>query len=444
MGTSFVYGLHWVFVVGALMFSWRRSRHFLHPHFLFTGMLVFFLLDFLMRGYDDPNIEYIPESDLLIYQLMILSILTIIVFATSFVKYPLIESYLHFASNFSNLKLKSNARRPIFLVSFVILGAELYKRLYIVDWSLDEVIRQSLGPRGDRDWTLEIFAGNYLFAIITILLPIAAVAAAYLFATGQRAGRVVALALFVLVVAILVTDGSRTPVAISFFSLGLLWMLRYRSLVRRAGIMGLAMGVMIGAFAIMYTYRSSGYIDQNNVWMENELVGSTHQDDNYYRAIYAYDYADRTGKRWDPLFFFLAIASNPIPRAIWPGKPLMDEKFYNGFKLDYVTNSFLGETVAMTGASLSVVFAPLLGFLGYLILFNSLRILRMPLGLAVYLIVALYVYMVIRSMPNAVAFAYLPAAAVAITLALDRRQKSLMRDQSTVGFRSTNKPGLTR
>ena len=49
-GASFYYALHCVFVVGALTFSWRRSRHILHPHFMFTAILCVMVSDFLVRG----------------------------------------------------------------------------------------------------------------------------------------------------------------------------------------------------------------------------------------------------------------------------------------------------------------------------------------------------------------------------------------------------------
>jgi hypothetical protein len=386
-------------------------------------MLVFFLSDYLVRGYDDQNLLYIRLDDVLFYQLIMLTILSIIVVTTMFVRSPRIESNVFRGVSRTPLDLGPTIRRTVFVLALAVLGAELYKRFSTVGWSLDQVMQQSLSPRGERDWDREIFAGNFLFAIASILLPFGAVASAFLFATGRGYVRYLSLSIFALLIVILVTDGSRTPVAIAFASLGVMWALKYKKLAMRAGALAIVMTILVLLFSLMDIYRSIGYIDTTGTSADREYRLVYQQDDNYYRAIVAYDYSDRTGKNWDPWFFFTTILVNPIPRAFWPEKPLFDETYYDGFKLSYVTNSFLGETVAMTGVTYSVIAAPVIGFLLYLILFNATRLLPMPMGTTVYMVFALYVYMCIRSLPNLTNFVYLPAFAGLTTVVLNQIYK---------------------
>jgi oligosaccharide repeat unit polymerase len=423
-----VYLLHWMYVIGALSLSWRRSGHYLHPHFLMTGMFVFYLSDFLVRGNDDNNLRFIREEDYLTYQLICLTILTIITISTLFVRSPRLEANVAQATGSSLMEAAPNIRTAIFTLAVVVISAILYQRLSVVGWSIDEVMRQSLNPRGEKAWDIESMSGNFIFAIASILTPFAAIAGAYLFGTGKGAWRMVSLALFAIVILILVTDGSRTPVAIAFATLGLFWSLRYKNLAARAMIFGFVLSIMVGLFSLMYLFRSTGYNDARYEVSQGYAV-TYHQDDNYHRALFAYAHSEQTGKQWSAWFFFTTIAVNPIPRAFWPEKPLIDATFYDGFKLDYVTNSFLGETVALTGIGYSVVFAPLFGFCFYLILFNGMRLLPMPMGIATYLMVTLYVYQCIRSMQNLTLFLYLPAFAVVATIVLDKMQQRSRRAQ---------------
>jgi hypothetical protein len=193
------------------------------------------------------------------------------------------------------------------------------------------------------------------------------------------------------------------------------------------GIVGALAAITTSA---MYLYRSQGYLT-NSSGEQREMELTYHQDDSYYRALFAYEHADRNIEYWDPIFFITTILVNPIPRAIWPDKPIFDEQFYGRYKLYYVTNSFLGEVVAMTGVELSLFVSPLVGFLLYSILFNAQRLLKYPVGLAAYLIVALYTYMCIRSLPNLTHFMYLPIFSMIMVLLLGRMESRRRTREST-------------
>lgn len=414
----FFYLLHWIFVICAIVFSWVRSRHYLHPHFMFTLMLVVLLSDFLVRGYNDKNLISILRSDVYLYQIIILTILSAIVFTTSFVRSPRIENRL--LQFHMRLYIEPKIRRLLYIIVLVLLAADILKRFSMANWSINEVVRQSLSVRGQRDWDQAAYSGNFVFSLTTILLPLGAVALAYLIVVSRGINRIVALTLFTLTIAVLVTNGSRTPVTISFASLAIFAMIKQRNLSIRIVTLSMIISIWITLISAMALYRATGYQYANKPDFEINY----HQDDSYYRAIFAYAYADRTGESWDPIFFTTAIIVNPIPRVIWPNKPLLTAEFFGGFKLDYVTNSFLGEIVAMTGVSFSILVAPLIGHLLYLIFFNAQRLFRYSVGLVAYLLVALYIYMCIRSLMGLVHYVYLPLFSVIIVIALNKMKKN--------------------
>lgn len=379
---------------------------------MFTIMLVIFLSDFLVRGYADDNISHIPKSEAYQYQLIVLLILTMVVFSTALVNSPRLEGNFRHAKITINLSQKS--RRILYIAAFSLLMFDVTKRLSAVEWSLNEVIRQSLLPRGTSDWALAANSGNFLFSITTILLPLAAVVFAYLITSTHGLQKFILFLLFGFTLILLITNGSRTPVAVSLGALALFAVRQQRSLGIRIVTLVVMVGMLAMTLSAMYLNRASGYLSGG----DNNLSLTYHQDDSYYRALYAYAHADRSAESWDPVVFFTTIAVNPVPRALWPNKPVLSSEFYGGFKLDYVTNLFLGEMVAMTGVNLSILVSPAVGFTLYLIMFNAQRLLILPMGIVAYLILGLYTYMSMRSLQNIMQFIYLPFFSVALALTL--------------------------
>jgi hypothetical protein len=62
--------------------------------------------------------------------------------------------------------------------------------------------------------------------------------------------------------------------------------------------------------------------------------------------------------------------------------------------------------------------------------YRSAALLQYPLGVVAYLLVALYVYMILRSTENLIHFIYLPAFGVLMVQALRRRQEAVARRQA--------------
>lgn len=422
--TTIIYALHWVFILLVLAFSWRRSQAVLHPHFIFTTIICVHLVDFLVRGYDDKNWKFIPEGKIYDFQLIILTIFSITVFLTSMVRSRKIEMWSRNAA--SHIAVGSKVRIIIMLLILALVLAEAIKRFSTVDWSLSEVIHQSLMPRGQRDWDQLQYSGNFLFAIITILLPLAGIAAGYLTVVGGVLLRLIAFSSMMIILLVLITNGSRTPVVALLAFTSFFWYLQQRTTFMRLIAMAVASTAIVISTSIMYIYRSYGFVSER-VHVSQDFNLIYHIDDSYYRAVFAYHHADKGVEHWDPLLFFYTIIVNPIPRVIWPNKPLLTSDFYGGYKLDYVTNLFLGEIVAMTGVYGTIIFTPIVGLLLYLILFNAQKLIKMPMGLVVYLLFALYIYMCTRSLLNLTHFFYLPAFAMIIVALLNQLQRKAAR-----------------
>lgn len=411
-----------------MLFSWRRAGNMLHPHFMFTTMLVVFMSDFLIRGYDDPNIDLIRYEDLIWYQLATLSSFLTIVWVTSTIYDD--QEIVLFKKNLSIDDIPAPAKQLVFWLATFVLAMELFKRLSSTDWDAVEVYKQMLGPRGQRDWDVlgEEGRGNALFQLLGMLGPISATIYAYLLIVGKGPQRFFSLVLFATLIFILVTDGSRTAVVLPVAALGMFQLIYGRTLLGKAGMIAFSVALLAYLTSLMYNFRSSGFAA--NTATDQTLV--YHQDDSLYRAWAAYDYAEMSTYRWDAIQWYTTILANPIPRSIWPGKPLVTAEFYGGFKLDYVTNLFYGEHAAMFGALGGTIFSTAFAILLYRAFYASKRLLLLPMGLSTYVLIALYMYMVMRSTFNLVGFIYSPLIALLLTLFAYRFGLFLQNRQSRV------------
>ena len=380
-------------------------------------MFVVFLSDFLVRGYDDKNIAYVAQGKIVEYQFTILTIFAVTLLAAGFVRNKNLEKHLPDVRQ--TLQVTPRARQLLFLLAVALLGLELHKRLSSVGWSFSEAVHQSLMPRGQREWDLASYSGNFYYAILTIVMPMAGFAFGYLVIFNKGLNRLVPAIGLLVIFGILFTNGSRTPVVVMLAVMTLFILLQQKYLITKAITVIAMVGALAASTSAMYNFRSYGYLEEtHNDRTSFELT--YHQDDSYYRALFAMDRADQTDQRWDALEFFGSIAVNPVPRALWPGKPVLDEKFFGDFKLSYVTNLYIGEAAAMFGPFWTILVCPAIGLCFYLVLYNSMKLLKMPAGLSAYLIVALYVYMCMRSMQNITFFIYLPVFFIVSLYFVDR------------------------
>lgn len=417
---------HFVLAVSLVIYSWYISKNFLSPHFILTSIYVTFLSDFLIRGYkvEDPfgwemqTLDHIPEPDVYIYQLLILLSISIIVFVTG--QLELIRNHAK-APPFSKLMLlEYTAFWKIFIIMSLIIVAEIIKRLYSVGWSLNAVILETLTmPRGLKVWEVNQYEGNFFFAIISIVLPLAGILCVMLLFTSKGSFKfILSILLLLLVILILITDGSRTPVVLVLVMLVSIIIAKSNSTYLKI------LYLLIGSFSIFYT--ASVIVQNRGDGFDQQPTGKTiiyHQDDNYYRALNAMHVANYSEERWSALQYFTTILVNPVPRIIWPNKPLLDEKFYSKYKLYWVTISCFGESAALFGPIGGTIFSIFIGLILYLLLRFSSILLDKPFGIVAYFLIAIYCYQVVRSLQNITNFVYIVMAALIFVYLISVFQK---------------------
>lgn len=378
-------------------------------------MLFVFASDFMIRGMDDPNLQGILGADLTRYQLVTLVTLIGIGLTTAIVRKP-----YEVETRISQPEMRVSAATTWWLLigAAVVFLVHSTLRMNAVEWSFQTLIDQMLGPRDMRIWDQPGADGarSAVYQLLNGMVPLVAIIFAFVIFSRHTGPALIAAVFLLLAMAVLITDGSRTQAIIPLASLAIFGLIALRSFVAKASLVLVVVLLIAFATSAMILFRSDGLEGSSS-----SFALTYHQDDNIYRTWAACAYADFSNYRWDPVQFFYYMISNPVPRSVWPGKPLLDENFYGGFKIYWVTISFIGEWVAMFGTWGGFIASFLFGNLLYRCFYFSQRLLTMPLGLTAYLMVALYVYMIIRGMPNLTLFSYAPAAALLLVYIARRR-----------------------
>lgn len=422
-----IQALYWITFIALLLFSWSRSRGILHPHFMFCTMLFILASDFMIRGQENENLQGIMEGNLIRYQLVTLATIVAIVVSTAIVRRPY-EVGTSIAQ--PEMNVSANTARLIVLIAVMVLLIHTTYRLNAVEWSLQELLGQMLGPRDNRVWDLANAGGTRdpIYQLLNGVLPLIAVAFAFVLFSRHVLLALVAGIFFLLSLIVLITDGSRTQAIIPMASLAIFGLMGLRSFVAKAVLVSAVAVLVIVTTSAIILFRAAGLEGSSS-----SFAVTYHQDDSIYRVWSAAAYADFSSYRWDPLYFFYYIASIPVPRALWAGKPLMTENFYGGFKLWWTTTTFMGEWVSMLGVWLGFAASFVFGNLLYRVFYFSQKLLTSPFGLPAYLLVALYTYMVIRSMPNITIFMFAPGAALLLVwYARSRGRPAAVREQATI------------
>jgi oligosaccharide repeat unit polymerase len=405
-----------VFIGFALLaWSWFTFRDELHPQFLTTvALFVMFFLNFITTGYEDVAIVGVPGGEMPGYQATIMFVCVAIVALSMLISrlFPLPADRSRAAVI---ARSTSHSERAFLLyasIAWAIVLVEILKRLYLSGWSVPSAVIYSLAPRGMTPWGGQgsnLGNENFFYNIVKIVLPFAGLLLAYLIAHQKGMKRTISSVGFGVVMLLMITYGSRTPVVASLVGLALFLLYRpvsrIRKIVTTTGIFALTAVIV----TTMFLFRSYGFLGAYEAGLEYEA--KYHQDNNYYSTLRALHIASSTSERLEPVKFAVTTAVNPIPRAFWPGKPALQADYFGNYKQEWETISFLGEWTAMFGPGAGPLLAVLCGVLIFLFMRESTRTLRWPGGLIVYMILILYSYMVMRSMQNAVNNAYLPAFA---------------------------------
>jgi oligosaccharide repeat unit polymerase len=416
--------MYWAFMVVFLVLAASRSSSIFHPYVAFVAMMCYYFSDFLVRGYDDQNLEGIPDRLVATYALLVLLILTVSGILAYFVKDPITERAIR--NPVVGLRIDARLRSLVFFFGFGILFLELYKRGSTVNWDMSQVWLQSLAARGLRDWDVLAYTGNFIFALISMMLPLGATAMAYFVVSGTAFSRTVALPLYAIYIFVLLTDGSRTPLVISLVTLWVFWVVMRTSFTSRLIATVVAVALIAVSTSLAIQFRANGFIGVGIESGNVELI--YHQDDNFYRTIGTMYYAENaTEESWDPVEFYYTILVNPIPRAFWPGKPALGEDFFGDFKLWWTTIFYIGEFAAMFGPTGALLVSPVFSLFLYFILYRSARLLSKPFGIGAYALMCFYIYMCMRSMMSLTSFMYMPAFAVLLVLFMSRLRDQKLR-----------------
>ncbi|MBI2685993.1 MAG: hypothetical protein HYX27_06735 [Acidobacteria bacterium] len=415
-----LYWLHVIVIGSALAVTvYRHLYNLLAPAPAFCIALTYsFFSDFLVRGYEDSVVAVIPPAQLLAYQLIVLAVYVLTV-ATALSLRP--SPGANISPRYWN---NGVAEIRCELVGWGGAILDIVKRLVMTEWDVAEAISQSLGPRGGNSWSsgASLGDGTFILAATLILLPASGVCFGTLLtspaATFTR--RIRAAAGLLLILALLYSYGSRTYFAVPLIYACARYSYASVSLLRRCAVWVALAALIAVVFSMMYQYRSGGI----NALLERGQpveVGNIqyHQDDSYYRILYAAYIAETTNESLDASHFFYTIAVNPIPRYFWNDKPALLDDFWLDYKPYYVTMTFLGESIALFGlwagpiASLFFLFA-----LYRLLTVCYSTVMRRPLGLGVYFIVLFYVSQCLRSMMSLTMSLYFPFAILALSLIL--------------------------
>jgi len=186
--------------------------------------------------------------------------------------------------------------------------------------------------------------------------------------------------------------------------------------------------VIVLSFSFLFLYRAEG-LSKGLSQDEDKPAVAYHQDDTYYRTLNAEFLSEHGSRHLNPGLFFYVIAVNPIPRFFWGNKPALLDDYFGEYKRYYFMISFLGELVALFGIAGGTVIAIAFSVFFYHIIEWSARqkFITWPLGIGVYMMLALYAYRCMRSLLNLTVSIYLVIGIIAFSYAMHRLNVSVSR-----------------
>jgi hypothetical protein len=394
-----------------IILSLYKFRDIMHPHFVLTmSMFYMFYSDFILRGYDDPNIVNIAIEDVFLYQSMILALTAAIYIASYFLA---MGRRRNITKNILNIIFgsKKDSGWVIPLFAILILALEIFKRLYSCDWSIERTFLLSFGPRFHRPWDSsqeDIGDGKFLFTLVGILLPLSGLIFSSDVFKSLGFKRLISIIGYILVLILVIGAGSRTPVVVLLVFPLVFYLRNSKSLFKKLIAILLAICLLGGSTSLLYNYRNGGVLQVADTYgkqKKSELV--YHQDDTYYRLIHVLNVSSKTYERLDELTLIGASFLNFVPRAVWPEKPTVTRTYWGSYKPYYMTISFFGELTAVYGIPIASFISIVLGILSYLFLDRLYQYISDPYRLLLYILGCVYVYMVIRSMLNITQYMYM-------------------------------------
>jgi hypothetical protein len=384
-------------------------------------MIVYmWMSDFIMRGSDVPELFRYQGTQLVAPMQILILLFVIVLYALTF----LIATQFEVKQAIASVKNERIDQR-LALLPVAVLIVDLIIRFHTSHYDISTVIEYSFGKRYSSPWQAEMDNATTIgtiYRFISELSKLSGLAFAYFLFRSHGPWRVLVVIGFLVSFSLLVGLGSRTPVALSLGAVVVMALLNLRSVVAKGLIVAGVSALAVLTFSAQYLTRSAGGIasifDRSSGAQYSVVY---HQDNNFYLSIRSLIIATYEDYRWDWIQYFKLILSQPIPRAIYTGKPLMTDNFVGPFGKTYLTFSIVGDGVALFGVVGGIVYALILGVALFILMLNATRALKYQLGIMLYLSVALYVYMVLRSSMNLTFFMYLPLAMAGFFWAANRR-----------------------
>ncbi|WP_414676043.1 O-antigen polymerase [Limnobacter sp.] len=291
--------------------------------------------------------------------------------------------------------------------SLVVIVSAVLVRLWYVNFAVDIFVEQTLGPRFGRSWmnTGAVGGSKEIASLLTLLLPVS-VSCLGVLLVFSRFALLSSLCIYFVFISgcvLLFFEGSRIFFVVGTLPYLYLKFIRFASVFQKSLFIPVLLILYYSIFSVIYNQRDSGFLD-TVIFSTSDY---TQDDSGFWVVNIVYMLLQ---ERNMPSFvdFILASLFNFVPRSLWESKPLLDDVFYSGFKISWVTVSRLGEFLMVFGFYFGVFVYWCVTFFVYrtLIYFYAFR--KRFDGLILYMVLIVYVFMVERSFLNFSQFIYAP------------------------------------
>jgi hypothetical protein len=387
----------------------------LSPAKIVTMMLAYlYCTDFALRGMNDATLFYMSELESGFWSMFLLIYVTVawlLILFLAKLNFNAIRNVTFIADLSVRSKLVLSA-----LSSAVVLG-NLYNRISL-SGSLSEFWLNMLAPRGSAVWLVmqsEWMPGYATSTLLDIATPIATGILLHVTLRARPWDVPIPLLITLIGFILIIANGSRTELVEAYFIGSVYSLFQPRRTTPKLVISGAAVILLI---LFVTAYRAEGI---GRVFLSSGIELQYNQDDNFYTTIRALRASVTEKNGWDAATFMLTCFTNPIPRFLWSGKPLLDQSFFGNYKDFWITITSLGELAACFGAAAAIVINTIVVGIIFLFLNRKYSKVSSFFDLLVYTSAVLWCYMILRSLQNITQFIYPYAAAELLRLLAKRR-----------------------
>ena len=394
-----------------------KSGSIFSPAKLIMMMLAYlYFTDFAIRGTDDRFTSYMSAEEVELWAAFILAYVTSLMALVA-----LLGSIKSFRPGPGKIEIKDLPDKLKYKVSIGMIAVIISNWTYriILSKSLSDFWADMLAPRGQAIWLVvrsEWASGYEIGTVFDLATPIATGWLLHVVLRARPRHVPLPLIFMVLGLILMLANGSRTDLIEAFF-IGVIYSILTR---RRRNARLITSGVVLALMVLFVTaYRAEGigrFFTESGVELEYQ------QDDNFYETIHVLATSESDGRRWDATKFLLTCLVNPIPRSIWPGKPFLDQSFFDPYKDFWETITSLGELTACYGAASAVILNSLLVGLLFVFISAKYRKAKNIFDLFVYISAVLWSFMILRSLLNITQAMYPYIAAELLRITFNHKQ----------------------